>query len=294
MGQAPPRLRDLRPLLARARGGASARARSGAARRGRRHAAGHVRAHHRAGTRAPRPFRALPPMFDPRQFTPQRGPGHTCTPSTGHAHQAMSALFSPRSNGIFRLVIAILVAGAAGTVGALMVFARVPAGTGQQEQVGQPVQFDHRHHVQDDLIDCRYCHTTVDKAAERRASRRPSSASTATRRSGTRARCSTWCARAGSRTGRSSGCASTALPDFVYFNHSIHVNKGVGCVECHGRVDLMPAIEQVAPLTMGWCLDCHRDPNPRLRPLEEITSMTWKPRGRPRRARAASSRRSTT
>jgi hypothetical protein len=59
------------------------------------------------------------------------------------------------------------------------------------------------------------------------------------------------------------------------------VNKGVGCVECHGRVDQMPAIEQFAPLNMGWCLDCHRDPYPRLRPLEEITSMTWKPDGDP-------------
>ena len=71
------------------------------------------------------------------------------------------------------------------------------------------------------------------------------------------------------------------LPDFVYFNHAIHVNKGVGCVECHGRVDQMAAIEQVQPLSMGWCLDCHRNPYPRLRPPEEVTNMSWKPEGDP-------------
>jgi hypothetical protein len=65
------------------------------------------------------------------------------------------------------------------------------------------------------------------------------------------------------------------LPGFVYFNHAIHVNKGVGCVECHGRVDEMAAIVQVQPLNMGWCLDCHNDPYPRLRPLEEVTNMAW-------------------
>ena len=79
------------------------------------------------------------------------------------------------------------------------------------------------------------------------------------------------------------------LPDFVYFNHAIHVNKGVGCVTCHGRVDQMAAVEQEAPLTMGWCLDCHRNPEPNLRPLEFITSMTWAPPPRPRPPRSARS-----
>jgi hypothetical protein len=192
----------------------------------------------------------------------------------------MSALFTPRSNGTFRLVLATLAAGAIGTLGALMVYARVPAGTGQAEQVGQPVQFDHRHHVQDDLIDCRYCHTTVDRAATAGI---PSTE---------------LCLNCHSQIWNKSPLLDLVraswfsdrpiewvrvhrLPDFAYFNHAIHVNKGVGCVECHGRVDLMPAVEQVQPLSMGWCLDCHRDPNPRLRPLEEITNMTWKPDGDP-------------
>jgi hypothetical protein len=67
------------------------------------------------------------------------------------------------------------------------------------------------------------------------------------------------------------------VPGFVYFNHAIHVNKGVGCVTCHGRVDRMPAVEQVAPLTMGWCLECHRNPAPRLRPVAEMTTMASPP-----------------
>lgn len=67
------------------------------------------------------------------------------------------------------------------------------------------------------------------------------------------------------------------LPDFVYFNHSIHVNKGVGCVECHGRVDQMASVYQAMPLTMGWCLDCHRNPEPHLRPKDKVTQMDWEP-----------------
>ncbi|HXY40801.1 MAG TPA: cytochrome c3 family protein, partial [Vicinamibacteria bacterium] len=65
--------------------------------------------------------------------------------------------------------------------------------------------------------------------------------------------------------------------DFVYFNHAIHVNKGVGCVSCHGRVDLMPAVQKATPLTMSWCLECHRRPEANLRPLSEITNMAFRP-----------------
>jgi hypothetical protein len=67
----------------------------------------------------------------------------------------------------------------------------------------------------------------------------------------------------------------TQLPDFVYFDHAIHVGRGVGCETCHGRVDRMATAEQVVPLTMSWCLDCHRNPGPRLRPLTEITTMGY-------------------
>ena len=65
------------------------------------------------------------------------------------------------------------------------------------------------------------------------------------------------------------------LPGFVYFDHAIHVNKGVGCESCHGRVDTMTTAVQTEPLTMGWCLDCHRNPAPRLRPRDQVTRMDW-------------------
>jgi hypothetical protein len=188
----------------------------------------------------------------------------------------MSALFSPKSNAVLMSVLATLALGAGGTIGALLVFQRTPYGTQQQMPIVQPVQFDHRHHVQDDLIDCRYCHASVDKA--------PSAGIPSTET------CLACHAQVWNKSPlldqvRASWFSNlpivwtrvTRLPDFVYFNHAIHVNKGVGCVECHGRVDQMAAIEQVAPLTMGWCLDCHRDPKPRLRPLEVVTSMRWEP-----------------
>jgi hypothetical protein len=67
------------------------------------------------------------------------------------------------------------------------------------------------------------------------------------------------------------------LPDYVYFNHSAHVTRGVGCVSCHGRVDKMEVVYQAEPLSMGWCLDCHRNPDPHLRPLEYVTDLAWTP-----------------
>jgi hypothetical protein len=80
------------------------------------------------------------------------------------------------------------------------------------------------------------------------------------------------------RTGKSlSSQRIHNLPEFVYFDHSIHVNKGVGCVECHGRVDRMPFTYQEKSLLMGWCLDCHRNPKPHLWPREAVFNMTWEP-----------------
>ncbi|HUL60502.1 MAG TPA: cytochrome c3 family protein [Anaeromyxobacteraceae bacterium] len=192
----------------------------------------------------------------------------------------MSALFSPRSNGLFRLVLVVLAGGAAGTIGALMVYARVPYGTGQFDPVAQPVQFDHRHHVQDDLIDCRYCHTSVDQA--------PSAGIPPTELC-LNCHSQVWNKSPLLDLVRASWFANRPvpwvrvhkLPDFVYFNHAIHVNKGVGCAVCHGRVDQMPAVEQVQPLTMGWCLECHRDPFPNLRPLEQVTNLAWQAEGDP-------------
>jgi hypothetical protein len=156
------------------------------------------------------------------------------------------------------------------------VFVRSPIYTGQNEPVVQPIQFDHRHHVADVGIDCRYCHMTAETAAS--AGYPPTEVCMSchgqvwnqspllatVRESYFSGKPLTW-----SRVHR--------LPDFVYFNHSIHVSKGVGCVTCHGRVDQMAAVRQVARLSMRWCVDCHRNPTPNLRPPELATDLAWAP-----------------
>ncbi len=76
------------------------------------------------------------------------------------------------------------------------------------------------------------------------------------------------------------------LPDYVYFNHSVHVAKGIGCASCHGRVDQMPLMYQEASLQMSWCLDCHRDPGKFVRPREEVFNLAWEPPADPAEAQA--------
>lgn len=136
----------------------------------------------------------------------------------------------------------------------------------------QPIAFSHKHHVGDDGIDCRYCHTTVESTAH---AGMPSAHVCLS--------CHSQLYRdqpilAPLRASAASGeplrwTRVHALPDFVYFNHAVHVAKGVACVECHGRVDHMPLTWQAAPLTMQWCLDCHRDPGPHLHPADEVFAM---------------------
>ncbi len=140
----------------------------------------------------------------------------------------------------------------------------------------QPVQFSHKHHVLDDGIDCRYCHTSVDKAA---FAGLPPTETCMTCHS------QIWTnspllepVRESFRTGRPLKWQRVHdLPDFVYFNHSIHVKKGVGCVSCHGRVDEMPITYKENDLTMRWCLNCHRNPEQFLRPRERVYDLAWKP-----------------
>lgn len=175
-----------------------------------------------------------------------------------------------------RLSAAALLAVPAIGLGGLMAYVRSPHVTGQQMPIEQPIEFDHRHHAGDEQIDCRYCHWTVEEA--------PSAGIPST----------TVCMSCHAQVWNKSPYLVEVrkaffadqpipwvrvhnLPDFVYFNHAIHVNKGVGCVTCHGRIDQMAAVEQSAPLTMAWCLECHRNPEPNLRPAEFITSMTWTP-----------------
>ena len=159
---------------------------------------------------------------------------------------------------------------------AVLAAARSPYMTRQNITREQPVQFSHKHHVGDDGIDCRYCHTTVETSAF--AGLPPTK---------TCMNCHSVLfnnadylepVRDSYRDDKSIQWVKVhRLADFVYFNHSIHVNKGVGCSTCHGRIDEMPLVFQANTLLMQWCLDCHRNPAPNLRPLDKVFAMDWQP-----------------
>ncbi len=153
--------------------------------------------------------------------------------------------------------------------------------TGADTPLEQPVKFDHRHHVRDDGIDCLYCHNDARRA--------PFAGIPATSVCvGCHAQI--WTSSPELVKVRESALSGvpivwrrvTNMPQHVFFNHSIHLAKGVGCVSCHGRVDQMAAVYQAKPLLMSECLDCHRHPEDYLRPRGEITNMEWVP-SRPQR-----------
>lgn len=172
----------------------------------------------------------------------------------------MPALFSRHSN---RLTHRLLTTGGALLLGVPLLlywWVRSPYVTGQGHSADQPIPlFSHQIHVTGLRIDCRYCHNTAERAA---AAGMPSTQScipchnavwlesgifAPVRRSLATGRPIPW-----ERVNR--------LPDFVFFNHAVHVNRGIGCESCHGRVESMAQVHQTAPLTMKWCLDCHRNP----------------------------------
>jgi hypothetical protein len=140
----------------------------------------------------------------------------------------------------------------------------------------QPVPFSHQHHVGQLGIDCRYCHTSVETSAF--AGLPPTKTCMNCHQEIWFGSAVLEPVRASFRSGESITWQRIHnLPQFVYFNHSIHVNKGVGCVSCHGRVDEMPFTYQDQSLLMGWCLDCHRQPQPHLRPRKDVFNMAWLP-----------------
>jgi menaquinone reductase, multiheme cytochrome c subunit len=161
-----------------------------------------------------------------------------------------------------------------------LVFLLYAAGSPQTTDVGysprQPVAYSHQVHAGQMGLDCRYCHTTVEGAAF--AAVPPTSV------------CMNCHATIGSeletikplqlsmKTGKPVPWIRVHdLPDYVYFDHHAHVGRCVGCVSCHGRIDRMEQVYQVKTLSMGWCLACHRDPAPQLRPAEFVANMNWLP-----------------
>ncbi len=149
-------------------------------------------------------------------------------------------------------------------------------GTDKHLSVGyapkQPVPFSHKLHAGDVGMDCRYCHSTVEKAAFaavpptqtcmncHTAIRATSEKLEPVRKSYVEDKPIEW-------------VKVHNLPDYAYFDHSAHLNAGVGCESCHGRIDQMVVVEQKEPLTMGWCLECHRDPSQHLRDPKDVTKM---------------------
>ena len=185
-------------------------------------------------------------------------------------------IFRPAANTIARVVLIAIVVGPFLLIGLAYAVMRSSYVTGQNVTLHQPIPFSHKHHVGDDGIDCRYCHTSVEKSAF--AGLPPT----------------TTCMTCHSQLFTNAAMLAPVrnslaehkpihwqrvhrLPDYVYFDHSVHIAKGIGCTTCHGPVGTMPLMRQAAPLTMGWCLDCHRNPAPNLRPPSQIFSLNWAP-----------------
>jgi len=188
----------------------------------------------------------------------------------------MAQIFHPSTNPVSRVTIfgALIALASLAWIGGAIERSSYVTEVGNPRT--QPVPFSHRHHVGGMGIDCRYCHTSVEDAAF--AGMPPTQ---------TCMNCHTqiWAGSPALEPVRESFRTDAALawirvhdlPDFVYFDHSIHVKKGVACVTCHGRVDLMPLMWQAAPLTMEWCLECHRHPERFVRPREQVFAMDWRP-----------------
>jgi ferredoxin len=186
----------------------------------------------------------------------------------------MAQIFDRSSNALARasLVLTGLIVIALGVT--LDQVQRSPWVTRQGQRPDQPVPFSHKHHVQGLGLQCQYCHVTVEKS---------SYAGIPPTKTCINCHAQIWTnaqllepVRNSWSTGESIKWTKVHdLPDFVYFNHSIHVNKGIGCATCHGRVDQMPLMYAQNTLQMEWCLDCHRNPAKNLRPTGEIYNMAW-------------------
>lgn len=140
----------------------------------------------------------------------------------------------------------------------------------------QPVPFSHEHHVSGLGIDCRYCHTSVEQSSF--AGIPPTNTCMNCHRQIWNTSPTLEPVRESYRTNRSiQWTRVNDLPDFVYFNHGIHISKGIGCESCHGRVDRMPLTRQENSLQMEWCLNCHRHPERYVRPRDQVFTMGYQP-----------------
>ncbi|WP_313281311.1 cytochrome c3 family protein [Stutzerimonas balearica] len=190
----------------------------------------------------------------------------------------MAQIFSRSADMWFRLALFGVGGGALLIFVVGLVLARSDYSTGQNWRIEQPVPFSHRHHAGELGIDCRYCHSSVEQAAA--ASFPPTHTCMS-------CHSQVWTGAPMLEPVRRSLTENeplrwnwvNKLPDYVYLHHGVHVQAGVGCAECHGRVDRMPLMRRENSFQMQWCLECHRDPAPRLRPRRFVTDMDWQPEG---------------
>jgi len=188
----------------------------------------------------------------------------------------MAQIFHRSTNTVSKVSIFGALFIAAGGLWVTLEVNRSPYVTRAYEARAQPVPFSHAHHVGGIGIDCRYCHTSVDKAAF---------AGIPPTQTCMNCHSQVWSqsptlepVRASFRTDTSIEWTRVHdLPDFAYFNHSAHVNKGIGCSTCHGRVDRMPLTWQEKSLQMEWCLQCHRQPEKYVRPKSEVYNIAYEP-----------------
>ena len=188
----------------------------------------------------------------------------------------MSLFIFPRWANKTKHIAGVALAGAPIYLTAFVWYGFSPKTTDVGYMPNQPVPYSHALHAGELGIDCRYCHNTVDKTGM-----------AAIPATDTCMNChkmlhtkspNLLLVRESAATNKSIEWLKVHdLPDYVYFNHSAHVTRGVGCVSCHGRVDQMEVVYQKETLSMGWCLDCHRAPDQHLRPPETATQMEWKP-----------------
>jgi hypothetical protein len=188
----------------------------------------------------------------------------------------MPQIFPRSANQVTRVTLIMAAAGAAVAGAALWMVDRSPMHTNQGVYVTQPVKFSHDHHTAGLGIDCRYCHTSVEESSFAGI---PPTATCMNCHKQVWANAEMLApVRESWRTGEPLRWTRVNdLPDYVYFNHSIHVAKGVGCRTCHGPVHQMPLMYQEASLQMRWCLECHRNPEKFVRPRERVFDMSWTP-----------------
>lgn len=185
-------------------------------------------------------------------------------------------VFGPGATSVARFGILCAVGGLVLLFLGLELYVRSPYVTGVGIPVDQPIPFSHKHHVGDDGIDCRYCHTTVETSS---FAGMPSSQTCMNCHS------QIWAGSPVLEPVRQSVATGlplqwnrvTQVPGFVYFDHSIHIQKGVGCASCHGQVDQMPLTTKAQSMQMSFCLDCHQNPQNSLRPRDQVFNMAWQP-----------------